>query len=148
VIRRDESGALSADDLGQLAPGELSTPPPFTAPPVGFAHLADSPGEVSNRSPAPLCGTEDAGLAGPFAGSVRRCFLGALLNEGAAEFLSARQDAEGKRFTELWRFGGRGPVVVYTDAGGVWNRLSCAIVVLDDANELFDHGDCTATPVN
>jgi len=148
VIRRDESGALSAGGIGQLAPGELSTPPPFKAPPVGLAQLANPPSEVSNRSPAPLCGTEEAGLAGPFTGSVRRCFLGAILNESPAEFLSARQDAEGKPFTELWRFAGRGPIVVYTDAGGAWNRQRCAIVVLDDATQLFDHGDCTATPVN
>lgn len=148
VIRRLDAGGISAERPVTLRSVDLETPPPFAAPSKGLAPVTSPPAEVAARTPAPLCGIESAGLAGPFDARARTCFLAAVLNSSPSEFLSIRADIEGRPFTELWRFGGRGPVVVYSAGPGGWSKLTCSLLLLNDGRQQFNHTDCNENPMN
>jgi hypothetical protein len=147
VVRRDNSGKVVADGAEPIGRPDLASPPPFAPPNEGLSQIKTAPAEILSRTPAPLCGEEDAGLAGPFNSEARACFRSAVLNSSAAEFLSLRADVEGRGFTELWRYSGAGPVVVYTMAAGEWKKLTCALLLLDDGHQFFDHTDCQEAPL-
>lgn len=147
VIRRGDSGVITSEGPQAISISALGSPPPFVAPPDGLASVANPPSEVAARAPAPLCGAETAGLAGPFDSRSRSCFLAAVLNSMPAEFLSLRADVEGLPFTELWRYDGRGPLVVYLSGPGGWSKLNCALLLVNDDRQLIDHTDCVETPV-
>lgn len=148
TVRRDSDGRLHAGPPVPVHGSALATPPPFDPPAAGRYDLGEGlPNELATRSPAPLCGEEDAGMAGPFDSAARKCFLDSVLNRSAAEFLSHRADIEGAGFTELWRFGGKGPLVVYTETRGVWQKLLCALLLVG-GNQVLDHTDCAYAPLS
>ena len=130
--------AISARDIG---PRQT-----FAAPSVATADVGAAPAVIANRPAMPLCGTERAGLAGPFDAGARNCFMTALLAGSPAEFASRRADVGGAPFLELWRFGGSGPVTVYREESGGWSELRCGIVIVA-GDQVFDHTDCTSAPV-
>jgi hypothetical protein len=147
VVVRDSGGQLSAESPVPIDPSALGTPPPFVAPPDALAPLANAPPALLAREALPYCGRETAGLGGPFNATARACFLSAVLNTQRAEFLSLRSDVEGMPFTELWRFEGKGPVLVYTSGPDGWSKHSCALNLVDDHARQFDHTECSESPV-
>ena len=148
VVRRDNAAGIRAEGPRVIASPNLESPPPFFAPPEGLAPVTDPPAEVAARAPAPLCGIEDAGLAGPFDSRARACYLTAVLNSSPSEFLSIRADVEGDAFTELWRYGGVGPIVIFTERQGGWSKLTCALLLLGDRGQRFDHTECSESPLH
>jgi hypothetical protein len=145
VVNRDPTGALIADTPQELSPSQLEPAPPYSAPPTSLAQVPDPAPEVAARAALPFCGGEDAGLAGPFNAAARSCFLAAILNARSAEFLSKRRDVGGNSFTELWRFEGSGPIVIYVREGTTWKKLACALLLVSDSRQRFDHTDCIET---
>jgi len=148
TIHRDPDGTLATGELMDIPSAVLNTPPPFNAPPVGLAPIENPPPAIASRPPVAFCGTEDAGLAGPFNPIARECFWAAVVNRQPAEFKSTRANAEGRPFVELWRFEGNGPIVVYTSGASGWSKLTCAMLLVPDHERLFDHTDCDQREVS
>ena len=139
VVVRLESGATGIFPVtftGVEIAVEAVVEPTFDIwPPSGEAipevrrpALDGAPVEVADRIPVPLCWDEAAGV---FESRLaRQCFYGAVLDGRPAE-LHARSSDEVGGFMELYRFAGRGPVLVYrsrpepVEPG--WVRMDCAI---------------------
>lgn len=147
AVKVTAGGGVTAWVPEPIRTDQLATPPPFVAPARALAPTGKAPAEVATRQAFPLCGAEDAGMAGPFDADVRGCFLGAVLNSSPAEFFSTRADVEGQPFSELWRFPGHGPVVIYMDGAERWVRAECALLLVADPGQRFDHTDCSETPL-
>lgn len=147
TVRLSPAGDLDAESPVPVDSAALPPPPPFTEPPVALSDPGPSPSEIAQRTPFPLCGSETAGLAGPFDANARGCFLAGVLNRRPVEFLSKRSDVEGVPLVELWRFEGRGPVLVFTAQRDAWVRLNCALLVVHDPSQAFDHTDCEQSSV-
>jgi hypothetical protein len=116
-------------------------------PPVGEPDLGPGvPLEVAGGGAMPLCGEEQVGV---MEGRVaRRCFFGAVLDGRPAEFVSRSVDDRADPFVELYRFGGRGPVLVYRSAsfiGPGWVRNDCAIGPAFDDAAIFVVNECLST---
>ena len=146
VAVRLDNGALSPGPPAAITAHDIGPRQTFDAPPVAKADVAPAPALISNRRASPLCGMEQAGLAGPFDVRARNCFMTALLAGDAAEFVSRRADVGGAPFLELWRFEGSGPVTVFRGEAGSWSQLRCGVVIAA-GDQLFDHTDCTSAPV-
>lgn len=141
------NGGLTAGAPTPLSETDIGPRPTFQSPPARKADVGPAPAVVTGRPALPFCGSEDAGLAGPFNTAGRTCFLNSLLSGQPAEFASKRSDVEGAPFFELWRFVGAGPVVIaHKDRQG-WSRLVCGVNLMADPNMLIDHGDCEISPL-
>lgn len=141
------NGGLVAGAPSLLSATEIGPRPTFESPPARKAEVGPAPAAVTGRPALPFCGSEDAGLAGPFNTAGRTCFLNSLLSGQPAEFASKRSDVEGAPFFELWRFVGAGPVVIaHKDATG-WSRLVCGVNLMADPKMLIDHADCEISPL-
>jgi len=77
----------------------------------------------------------------------RSCYLDAVLSSSPAEFMSVRADVGGHAFTEVWRYGGKGPIIVYVRRLSAWSKLTCALQ-LENSDQRFDHTDCGESPLN
>jgi hypothetical protein len=139
VVLRLESGGTRVFPLtldgAEPAIGAVTEPtfdiwPPSgePIPEVRRPALDGAPAEIADRLPVPLCWDEAAGV---FESRLaRQCFYGAVLDGRPAE-LHARSSDEIGGFSELYRYAGRGPVLVYqnrpkpVDPG--WVRKDCAI---------------------
>jgi len=141
------SGGVVGGSPSAIPAQDIGPRPTVSSPPEGKADVGPAPPTVSNRASLPLCGAENAGLAGPFDAAVRNCFMSSLIAGRPAEFASRRSDVGGVPFLELWRFEGSGPVTVFRNGVGGWTRLVCGIVRAD-GNQLFDHTDCSIAPIS
>jgi len=149
-VALDEYGAIVAYPPEPL-PFEPPPPPVVTSPPAARPDVGEMPPpEVAHRAPYPYCGQDGGGLIGPVDEVGRRCFLDSVLTGRAAEFVVRLVTVEGDPVTEVWRFAGSGPIVVYVDqtqdsfSTGGWLRLACSLV-RDAAPWTFERGDCTVT---
>jgi hypothetical protein len=147
VTVRLENGSLVAGAAVALTAADIGSRPTVASPDASKADVGTAPTSVTDRPALPFCGTEKAGLAGPFNATGRRCFLDSVLAGAAAEFASRRSDVGGEPFVELWRFAGTGPVVVLLDQDGRWSELTCALAILPATDQLFDHTDCAVKPI-
>lgn len=116
-------------------------------PPVGEPDLGpEAPLEVAGGGAVPLCGEEQVGVT---EGRIeRRCFFGAVLDGRAAELVSRSVDQAGNPIVELYRYMGRGPVLVYrspSPAGPGWVRNDCAIGPAFDDALIFVVAECLTT---
>ena len=97
-------------------------------PEVRRPAIDGAPPEIADRLPVPLCWDGAAGVLE--SRLARQCFYGAVLDGRPAE-LHIRSADEAGGFMELYRYAGRGPVLVYrnrpepVDPG--WVREDCAI---------------------
>jgi hypothetical protein len=139
-FRRDINEFVTGE-IRTIEPGAVPSTPPYAAPAPGRAAVGSAPQEVTTRTALPLCGSESAGLAGPFDSKVRGCFLAAVLSGGSAEFLSKRSDQHGAPFQELWRFDRRGPITMYFHDADGWRRQSCGMEIPRESQLDFD-GAC------
>lgn len=150
VVVRLESGVKGIFPVtfagNEVAIGAVTEPtfdiwPPSgeAIPPVGEVDVGPAPAEISGRSPLPRC---DA-----FIGHrIGRCFLGAVLDGRPAEFVTKSVDEAGDPIIELYRYIGRGPVLVYqTPAGPGWLRGDCAIGPGFDGATTFVVAECVST---
>lgn len=156
VVVRLESGATGIFPVkfagNEVAIGAVTEPtfdiwPPSgeAIPPVGEIDVGPAPAEISGRSAVPLCGDV---LDGP---NVRRCFLGALQDGRPVELFSRSVDEAGDPIVELYRYDGRGPVLVYrssSPAGPGWVRNDCAIGPAFDDTMIFVVAECLATELS
>lgn len=129
---------------------DLWPPSGEAIPPVGEPDLGpEAPLEVAGGGAMPLCGEEQVGVT---EGRVaRRCFFGAVLDGRPAEFVSRSVDDRGDPFVELYRFDGRGPVLVYRSASFVgpgWVRNDCAIGPAFDDAAIFVVAECVSTELS
>jgi hypothetical protein len=143
TVRLMVDGSVLVDGPVVIPADRLPPLPPFPAPPPERPAFDGSPPEVAERAAAPFCGSEDAGVAGPFDLEARSCFLAAILTGQHAEFVSERSDVEGNPFLEIWRSHGGGPVVIYSKDVAGWSRLECTLLIADDRSGLFGHTECT-----
>ncbi len=146
VLHQDSSGRITADEPVPVRPADLEALPTFDAPPTGLSAVADPPVEVATRTPVPMCGRDRSGVAGQFNETLRQCFRAAVLNSESAEFVAVRSGVEGTPVLELWRYEGQGPIIVYIKVSGAWTKLTCALELIDDA-EQFGRTDCDQVPV-
>ena len=139
VAVRLESGATGIFPVtfggNEVAIGAVTEPTFDIWPPSGEAIpevrrpvVDGAPAEVRDRQPLPLCGDGQVGV--PERRAASSCFYGAVLDGRPAE-LHIRSADEAGGFMELYRYAGRGPVLVYrnrpepVDPG--WVRKDCAI---------------------
>lgn len=115
-------------------------------PAVGRPDTAPgAPPELVEREPLPLCGEE---LQGGFDRVARACFFGAVLDGRPAELVTRRVSESGELHLDIFRFAGRGPVVVYVapippEPG--WLRGECAIGPAFDDEIIFVIAECLST---
>jgi hypothetical protein len=142
---------------GDLTVGEPEDPtfevwPPSreAIPPIGRPDVGPgAPAEVATRDAFPLCGEEEVGVTESRV--ARSCFFGAVQDGRPAEFVSRSVDLAGDRVVELYRFEGRGPVLVYrslTPAGPGWVRNDCAIGPAFDDAAIFVLSECLSTELS
>jgi hypothetical protein len=116
-------------------------------PPAGRPDAGPgAPAEVTDREAYPLCGEERVGVFDRRVG--RTCFLGAVLDGRPAELASQEAGTGFDAVVVLYRFAGRGPVLVYrsaTAAGPGWVRDDCAIGPAFDDEVIFVVGACLTT---
>ena len=141
-----ENGGVVAVSQSRLSQAEIGPRPTVASPAASRADIGPAPAIVANRSELPFCGSEDAGLAGPFNATGRRCFLGSALAGEPAEFASHRADVGGVPFVEIWRAAGSGPITVFLGQNGHWSRLTCGLTIVGD-DQAFDHTDCSVAPI-
>lgn len=111
-------------------------------PPVGEIDVGPAPAEISGRSPLPRCDVFDGHRIG-------RCFLGAVQDGRPAEFVTRSVDEAGVPIIELYRYMGRGPVLVYkSPAGPGWVRDDCAIGPGFDDATTFIVSECLSTELS
>jgi hypothetical protein len=119
--------------------------PPAGRPDVG----PGAPAEVAGRSPMPLCGDEQAGTA--HGRAAKSCFMGAVHDGRPAELVSRSFELGGDPVVEVYRFAGRGPVLVYrsaSPAGPGWVRNDCAISPTLDDVMIFVVAECLSTELS
>jgi hypothetical protein len=141
-----QDGGVAAVGEKPLSRSEIGSRATYESPAVSRPEVGPAPATVASRSALPFCGSEDAGLAGPFNVGGRQCFLGSVLAGEAAEFLSHRADVGGVPFVEVWRTTGSGPISVLLDQDGRWSQLTCGLTLLD-GDQVFDHTDCAVAPI-
>jgi len=126
---------------------EIWSPSGQPLPPVGRPDVEPgAPAEVVNREAWPLCGEERVGVFDRRVG--RNCFLGAVQDGRPAELASQEVDVAGEPVVVLYRYGGRGPVLVYrsaSPAGPGWVRSDCAIGSAFDDEFIFVVQECIPT---
>lgn len=153
-VALDEYGAVVAYPPEPL-PFEPPPAPAIVSPPAARPDVGEMPPpEVAGRAPYPYCGHDGGGLIGPLDRVGRRCFVESVLAGKAAEFIVRLVTVEGDPATDVWRFAGSGPIVVFVDqtqdtfSAGGWLRLTCSLVL--DAEQPWELGrtDCTATPLS
>jgi hypothetical protein len=157
VIRLEDGRVGLVRFAGEAFVGELENPTydvwprsGVPVPPVGRPDVGPgAPAEIRDREPLPLCGEEEVGITE--SRLERSCFLGAVLDGRPAEFVSRSVDDRGDPFVELYRFGGRGPVLVYRSASFVgpgWVRNDCAIGPAFDDAAIFVVTECLSTELS
>ena len=144
---RLENAALLATGGTVLSVDEVGRPPTVISPTPSKADVGPAPVAVRDRPELPYCGSEKAGLAGPFNAAGRRCFLDSTLAGKPAEFASGRADVGGVPFLEVWRFPGAGPVKVLLGQAGQWSEMTCALTIVTGLDQVFDHTDCSTVPI-
>jgi hypothetical protein len=157
VIRLEDGRVGLVRFAGEAFVGELEDPtydvwpasgvpvPPIGRPDVG----PGAPAEVANREALSLCGEERVGVFDRHAG--RNCFLGAVQDGRSAELASQEVDPAGEPVVVLYRYGGRGPVLVYrsaSPAGPGWVRSDCAIGSAFDDELIFVVQECIPTALS
>jgi hypothetical protein len=135
------------DQTFEIWPASGQAIPAVGRPDVG----PGAPPEVVNRDALPLCGEERVGVFDRRLG--RNCFLGAVQDGRAAELASQEVDAAGDLVVVLYRFAGRGPVLVYRSpspvgAGRGWVRGDCAIGPAFDDELIFVLSECLSTELS
>jgi len=160
VVVRLESGAAGIFPVtfaGEEVAVAPVTEPTFDIwPPSGEAipqvrrpAVEGAPAEVADRPALPLCWDEGAGAFDSPA--ARRCFFGAVQDGRPAELLTRSADEAGG-LKELYRFAGRGPVVVYQSrpkpADTEWVRKDCAIGPAFDDTLIFVVAECLSTELS
>lgn len=157
TVRLEDGRIVLVRYAGETIVGEPATPtfdvwPPsgVAVPPVGRPETGpEAPPEVAARDPLPLCGdvregVDDQRLA-------RGCFFGAVVDGRPAELVVRSVDPAGDPIVEIYRFAGRGPVLVYrsaTPAGPGWVRNDCAIASAFDDEITFVVAECLSTELS
>jgi len=144
---RLENGGLVAGVPTVLTVDAIGQPPAVVSPPPSRPDVGAAPAAVRDRPAIPFCGSEKAGLAGPFNTAGRRCFLDSAVAGKPAEFVSARSDVGGVAFLEVWRYSGAGPVKVFLRQVSQWSEMTCALTIVAGPDQLFDHTDCSSVPI-
>jgi hypothetical protein len=128
-----------------VASGPPSAPTPAMASPVAPTSSSSTepaawlppwagpatPAEVVSRSVLPFCGVEDGGFAGLPDAQVRACFVTAIRDGRAAEFVSIRSTIEGDPIATITRTLPGGGLEVFIDStqdafgASVWTRTIC-----------------------
>lgn len=119
----------------------LFDPPSPARPDVGV----DPPSVVVERAPLPHCGQEDVGLAGPYDGVARRCFLNGVLAGLPVEFVSSSTSTEGTTVLTIHRYAGFGPVIRMIQEGPTWRLALCGIAPLATEVVFVSDGECELT---
>jgi hypothetical protein len=78
--------------------------------------LEGAPAEIAGRTPYPYCG--EAELSQPE--TVTGCFRDAVLSGRPAEFIDRLVATEGGEVIRLYRFDGRGALLIYQHSDGRW----------------------------
>jgi hypothetical protein len=144
---RLENAALVAGRATVLTINDVGQPPAVVSPPPSRPDVGTAPAAVRDRPALPFCGSEKAGLAGPFNADGRRCFLDSALAGKPAEFVSGRSDVGGVPFLEVWRYSGAGPVHVLLGQAHQWSEMTCALTIVAGPDQLFDHTDCSSVSI-
>jgi hypothetical protein len=160
VVVRLESGAVGvvrvAFEGGELIIGQPEDPtydiwpssgetaPAPAVPDVG----PGAPEELTHRDPLPQCVDE---RRPEFVHTARQCFFEAILDGRGAELVSRTVDEAGDPVVEVYRYAGRGPVLVYrsaSPAGPGWVRSDCAIGPANDDRFIFVVAECLSTELS
>lgn len=106
------------------------------------------PEEIALRDPLPLCVDERRPQV---VHPARACFFEAVLDGRQAELVIRTVDQAGDPVVELYRYSGRGPVLVYRSpnpAGPGWIRSDCAIGSAFDDELIFVVSECLSTELS
>jgi len=161
VVVRLATGVLGIFPLtfaGEEVAIEAVTEPTFdiwppsgqAIPPVGRPEVGPgAPAEVAGRNALPLCGDERGGIMD--SRPARSCFFGAVQDGRPAELVTRSANEAGDPMVEVYRFAGRGPVLIYrsgSPAGPRWVRSDCAIGPTYDDMAIFVVAECLDTELS
>lgn len=118
---RLETVGMPTPDPDAIWPLAGSSPIPAVDRPV----LKGAPAEIALRTAYPYCGRAEIGQPE----SVMGCFRDAVLAGRRAELLERVFGTEGGEITRLYRFDGRGALLIYQYSDGGWFRQAGSMIL-------------------